>query len=204
MPDMRTITRGKSAATLVLLLASLALGACGGGSSSSSSSTTTASTSASTSSKGAPARALGSRLAALHECLQKHGITLPKQTPGQLRPPGGGFLGGGAGTGLPKGVTRTQYQAALKKCRGGFPRRGNRASSPAFKQALGKFAACMRANGVRLPEPNTSGAGPIFNTKGLNTASAQFRAADIKCAGDLRASFRGAPGKAGGAPPAAG
>ena len=33
----------------------------------------------------------------------------------------------------------------------------------------------MRANGVKLPAPNTSGNGPIFNTKGMNTASASSK-----------------------------
>ena len=71
----------------------------------------------------------------------------------------------------PTGVTRAQYEAALKKC-GGARLRGRRvaaSNSPAFRQALAKFAACMRENGVNVPAPNTSGNGPIFNTKGLNT-----------------------------------
>ena len=62
------------------------------------------------------------RFAAMRECLQKNGITLPKRTPGQRpvrrrlsrrrrwqrrrRPQ------------LPKGVTRAQYEAAVKKCGG--------------------------------------------------------------------------------------
>jgi hypothetical protein len=205
MPHIYSNRSKPATAVLVLLLASLALVACGGSSTSSTSSSSTnasASTSATTSTTGAPAGARAGRLTALRECLQKNGVTLPKPTPGQRRTPGGGFLGGGAGTALPKGVTRAQYEAALKKCGGGtgFAGRGN----PAFKAALAKFAACMRENGVKLPEPNTSGKGPIFNTKGVNTASAQFKAADTKCARDLRASFRATPGRAAGAPPAAG
>jgi hypothetical protein len=54
----------------------------------------------------------------------------------------------------------------------------------------------MRENGVNVPEPNTSGNGPVFDTKGLNTNSAQFRAAELKCRLDLRLALR--PGAAGG------
>ncbi len=75
---------------------------------------------------------------------------------------------GRAGLQLPKGVTRAQYEAAIKKCGGGsFAGRGARFNSPAYKAALTKFAACMRENGVNVPAPNTSGSGPIFDTKGL-------------------------------------
>jgi hypothetical protein len=194
-----------AAAVLVLLLACLGLAACGS-SSKSSSTSTNASAATTTGATGAKGPNAG-RFAAMRECLQKNGITLPKRTPGQKRPSGGagGFLGGGGGAAggpqLPKGVTRAQYEAAIKKCGGGagFAGRGSRTSSPAFKQALAKFAACMRENGIKLPEPNTSGKGPVFDTKGVSTTSAQFKAADTKCASDLRASFRGAP-RAGGPP----
>jgi hypothetical protein len=197
---------------LVLLLACLGLAACG---SSSGSSSSTTSASASTTAKGAGAAGAkapnSGRFAAVRECLKKNGITLPQRTPGQRRPPGatGGFLGGGAGgTGgpqLPKGVTRAQYEAALKKCGGNFAggtRGGARFKSPAFHAALAKFASCLRANGVNVPAPNTSGNGPVFDTKGIDTSSAQFKAAEAKCQSDLRAAFRrgGAAGGAG-APP---
>ncbi len=215
MPQIKT-NRYKSpaAAAVALLLASLLLAACGGSSKASSSTSTTAS--ASTSTTGGLGGARAGRFAALRECLQKNGITLPQRTPGTRRPPGvGGFLGGaGAGPTLPKGVTRAQYEAALKKCGGGFAGHGTgaRFSSPAFKAALAKFATCLRQNGVNVPSPNTSGKGPIFNTKGLNTASAQFRTAEAKCRTALIGAFRrgpgagvpggGAPGSGSAAPPA--
>jgi len=190
-------------AVLILVLASLALAACGGSSTSSSSSTTTnasatTSTAGGTGSTSRPRGPLGGRFLALRECMQKNGITLPKRKPGQ-RPGIGGFLGGAGGPQLPAGVTRAQYEAALKKC-GGFQRArlpgagGAPFTSPAAKQALAKFAACMRSNGVNLPEPNTSGKGPIFNTKGLSTSSKAFRAAEIKCRSELLGAFRARPG----------
>ena len=219
MPHLSSGNRRKPAATvalvLLLALACLGLAACGGSSKSTSTSTST-NAAAATSTSGTPATGpggqargqFGKRFSALRECLQKNGITLPKRTSGQRRPGGpGGFLGGAAGgpQQLPKGVTRAQYEAAVKKCGGGAFAGGGgaRVSSPAFKQALVRFAACMRENGVNIPAPNTSGKGPIFNTKGLNTASPQFRAAETKCRGDLQSAFRrGSP--AGGPPPAGG
>jgi hypothetical protein len=213
-----------TAVLLVLLLACLGLAACG--SSSGSSSSTTSASASTTGTSGSPGTtgtpgapgapgapstggAHSGRFAAIRECLQKNGITLPQRAPGQGRPPGGagGSLGGAGGPQLPKGVTRAQYEAALKKCGGGnFAGRagggGTRFKSPAFQAALAKFASCLRENGVNVPAPNTSGKGPVFDTKGINTSSAQFKAAEVKCQSDLRAAFRrgGAAGGAG-APP---
>ena len=194
-----------AAALLVLLLACLGLAACGG---SSKSSSTSANASATTPAGAAGTGATGAgatRFKALRECLQKNGITLPQRTPGQ-RPGGGpggagGFLGGGRGAGgpkLPSGVTRAQYEAAIKKCGSGghFLRSGPAGfSNPAFKQALTKFAACMRENGINVPAPNTSGSGPVFDTKGIDTASSQFRTAESKCRSELTSAFR-RPGSA--------
>jgi hypothetical protein len=190
MPHLNSNRRkpaASTAAVLVLLLACLGLAACG--SSSGSSSSTTSASAPATTTTGAKGPNAG-RFAAIRECLQKNGITLPQRTPGQRRQPGGagGFLGGGGGAAggpsLPKGVTRAQYEAALKKCGGGnFAGRGGgaRFKSPAFKAALAKFASCMRENGVNMPEPNTSGTGPVFSSKGLNTSSPKFQAAEVKC-----------------------
>jgi hypothetical protein len=191
------------AAVLLLILSSLALAACGSsssGSSSSSTSTTAAATAKATTGGAAGARG---RFLAVRECLQKSGIVLPQRKPGQ-QAPGAGFLAGGAPQ-LPKGVTAARYQAAIKKCGGGSARGGrfgggggNRLTSPAFKQALAKFATCLRENGVNIPAPNTSGKGPIFNTRGLNVASPKFKAAELRCSGILRSGLKAAPGAAAG------
>jgi hypothetical protein len=207
MPHLNTISRRPAAALLTLLaagaLASVGLAACG------SSSSTTGSTTANAAVAGGAATgttapgARGSHFAAMRACLQKQGITLPPRRPGA-----GGFFGGGqGGPRLPSGVTRAQYEAALKKCGGGSFRGGFRGggfrSNPRFRQAYAKFAACMHQNGIDLPAPNTSGTGPIFDTKGIDTTSPQFTAAIKQCRGDLFAAPQGG-GAAGGGGPAGG
>jgi hypothetical protein len=205
------IRRSAVAAAVPLLLAIVLLAACGSSSTGSSSSTgasASASTGSSTatSTTGPPKGAGGGRFAGLRTCLQKEGITLPKRTPGQGGAGGGGLLGGGGGgPALPAGVTRAQFEAAIKKCGGtaggGVGGGAARFSTPAAKAALVKFAACMRENGQNVPAPNTSGKGPVFNTNGLKTTSAAFKAAQTKCS-SLLSGVLGRPN--GGAPPAAG
>lgn len=192
---------------LVIALAVLALAACGSSSKSSSTSTSsTASAAANTapnssSPNGTKPGAFAARAAALRECLSKHGIKLPQRKPGQRRGP--------YAAQLPAGVTRAQYESALKACgglrRGSFAGAAGAFRTPQAKAALTKFAACMKENGVTLPKANTSG-GPIFNVKGVNTRSSAFKSAETKCRVDLDALFRARPGATGpgGAPPASG
>ncbi len=198
MPHSNRKSRRLIVAVALAVIASAMLAACG----SSSSTTTNASANAASSTSGAsgasgPRGAFGARFSALRECLAKNGITLPKRTPGSRPSPGtgGGVFGGagGAGPQLPKGVTRAQYEAALKKCGGGLLGRPRSFNSPARVAALAKFASCMRQNGINLPAPNTSGSGPIFDTKSVNTSSAQFKAAESKCSADLTGAFRRGP-----------
>jgi hypothetical protein len=73
-----------------------------------------------------------------------------------------------------------------------------------YQKALANFAKCMRENGVNVPQPNTSGTGPVFNIKGLNTASPQFKAAETKCSVQLQGAFRSRSGGAPGGPAPAG
>lgn len=209
MPHIHSKSSRPVTAVLVLVFASLALAACGGSSSTpSTSASTTTSASATTPTTGGRPGAAGGGFAALRECLKKAGIALPTRKPGQV-PGAGGFFGAGGASALPKGETRAQHEAAIKKCggfpRGGFAHGGLRAGAGGYntaagKRALEKFAACMRSNGVNLPEPNTSGKGSVFN--GVNTTSAKFKQGAIKCHTALLGIFR-APPHAGGTSPGA-
>jgi hypothetical protein len=141
-------------------------------------------------------------------CLKKQGITLPRRPPGGGAPgraPGSGAgpgpgpgLGLGLGGGRPSGgqssANRTKFRAALQKCGVGF-RQGGFGRNPAFRQALVKFAACVRRNGYNLPVPNTSGNGPPFNRGQVNPNDPKFKAAAMRCQGLLpRRPPNGAPG----------
>ncbi|MFI5004839.1 MAG: hypothetical protein ACHQE6_07490 [Solirubrobacterales bacterium] len=121
----------------------------------------------------------------VRECLSKKGITLPQRTHGAA-----GLLAGGANIKVPKGMSHAQLAEALRTCNVKYagshlPRSGStppgRPLPERFHHVLARFAACLRQNGVDVGEPNTSGKGPIFNTKGVNTGSPQFRAAAAKC-----------------------
>jgi hypothetical protein len=189
---------GAALAGLAAVAIAVTLAACGGSSSSSSSSSAANSANAATQANGQGS----GRFAALRACLQKEGIKLPS-TPSGGRPQSGS--GGLAGLGRrffkpPAGVSQSKFQEALKKCGGGLPRGTRRFNSAAASAALTKFAQCMRENGVSLPAPNTSGNGPVFNTKGINTSTSTFKAAESKCRSDLRGAFGARRGPRGGAP----
>jgi hypothetical protein len=64
------------------------------------------------------------------------------------------------------------------------------AASKAFRQALVKFALCLRQNGVDIPAPSVSGKGPLFGSKGLKTNTPQFRSASAKCRATLLGALR--------------
>jgi hypothetical protein len=85
-------------------------------------------------------------------------------------------------------------EAALKKCGGPVGGSVHRFAAPRFKEKLRRFAACMRANGVKLAEPNVSGTGPVFKIKGAEAASEPFRAGLAKCRGYLRQPLGGGGG----------
>lgn len=118
------------------------------------------------------------RVAAVRTCLSKKGITLGP--------------GGLAGARLPKGMTRAQLSEAIVSCSRSLTGGGKVASgsknpfnNARFHAVLARFAACLRQNGANVGEPNTSGKGPVFDTKGINTGSPQFKAATAKCRSTL-------------------
>lgn len=192
-------------ALLAIAILAVTLSACGGSSSSGSSGSGSGTTNSASTTK--PSGSRSSRFASLQACLQKEGIKLSAPAGGSGRPGSGGPPSGGAGGfKLPEGVSRAKFQEAIKKCGGGGFAGGARPgfSSSTAKAALTKYAACMRENGVNLPAPNTSGKGPVFDTKGIDTSSETFKNAQKKCQSDLKGAFGAGGRPPGGGPPAGG
>jgi hypothetical protein len=132
-------------------------------------------------------------ITAIRACLSKKGITLPQSHPL-------------ADAKLPKGMSQSQFYEELRGCAGGllpkshihsFPHTlgghgfHNPYDNPRFHAVLVRFSACLRQQGINVGEPNTSGKGPLFDTKGINTGSPQFKTATAKCRSTLIGAFRG-------------
>ena len=178
---------------LVAVGVSVGVAACGG---SSKNSSTRAAASAGAVQSGASARA-GQRSGRARAAgrASPRSVNASKRTASRCRSahpvrlPAAASRGGGVGGAqqLPNGVTREKFEAAMKKCgvpQGRFGATG-RFNGTRRAAALTKFASCMREHGINLPTPNTSGGGPVFNTKGLDTAAPQFRAALATCRSEL-------------------
>jgi hypothetical protein len=199
MTQMKNRTKRRRYGGMAALLAALALavvvagcGSSGGGSSSESSTTTAGSSGGSSqesgsTQEGATGRPGGFELSdEARTCLKEQGFEPPE--PGQGGPEGGGPPEGG---GLPEGGPPTgagsekfmKMREALEECgveMTGKPG-GPRTNSAAFKKQVKEYAACMRENGVAMPEPNLSGEGPVFDESEVNPESSEFKKASEQC-----------------------
>jgi hypothetical protein len=213
MTTRSTIRGGLLAAAATT--AALTLTACGSSSSGADGASTTASAATtagaasapgtSTTRDGAPTSAERARLSA---CLQQHGVTLPQRPRGAAgrsgpttpNGPGGGFRGAlrtsSGGFRNLSAAERARLQAmraAFQACggarfgrfRGGFGGGAGPGNAPS-RAALRRFVACMRANGVELPAPNTSGRGPIFDSSKIDRSAPAFQRASRACLSVLR------------------
>jgi hypothetical protein len=197
---LRTPAAGALAA---LALASFALTGCGessGGDSSQSStavkkalaqiakarSVSSGTTKAPQSSSGNTAHSVQPQITGVRACLEKSGAIPPKSASHSLLTDGSAL----------KGAKRAQFAAALRKCLSvkpsGKAATGATAPRPArasrLKQALEKYAACLRQNGV--PTSKSSGKG-IVGLQGLDRSSPHFKSAALKCRTVLATALRG-------------
>jgi hypothetical protein len=191
------LTRGRRAFAACALAGTVAVGlsACGSSGSSAASSGTTSTTSASS-----------GRLK-YAECLRSHGVNVPDPTAG------GGFAGGGGGGGGAGGATSTTggapgggpggYRALLSTATGQAAEKacaslrsksfggpgGNPADQAKFAAAAVKFAECMRAHNIDIPDPSSSSGGAFGIFKDLRgsseTNSPAFKTAMTACSSDL-------------------
>jgi hypothetical protein len=84
-------------------------------------------------------------------------------------------------------MSRAQYHEELLRC-AGLKFSQTTPVAPRTQQlraALARFARCLRSHGVNVPEPNTSGTGPLFPRSSVNPASPQYRAAAQACLSTL-------------------
>lgn len=126
---------------------------------------------------------------------QGTGTTPAGTPPNGDRPPGdgqGGPPSGADGRGGDFGrdlsdAERRRMQAAFEKCGarfgGGFGRGdgpGGRSGRP-NAAALARFVACVRRNGYDLPDPDTSGDGPVFDDRAVDRDDPAFVKASRAC-----------------------
>ncbi|HWF75500.1 MAG TPA: hypothetical protein VG186_19280 [Solirubrobacteraceae bacterium] len=207
------VLRGRRLFAACALAGSLAVGlsACGSsGSTAAAGSSNSGSTSASSNSR------YQARLKAA-ECLRAHGLNVPD--PSATGGGGGGGAGGGAaggggaggGGGLRQLLATPAGVAASKACKSQIGAAFSFASiTPAqrqqFQQAAVKFAECMRAHNVNIPDPSSNGAGGFGIFRSIPSSernSPAFKTAFSACSSNLparpgRAGGAGGPGGAGG------
>ena len=99
-------------------------------------------------------------------CMRKNGIDVPDPevgSDGRIR------IGPGAGRGADD-IDRETFQAAQKECGSPFGAGGGPQLSAAQREEMQatmlEFAACMRKNGVDMPDPDFSGGGGVFRVGG--------------------------------------
>jgi hypothetical protein len=175
----RTSAPLRAAAVLALVLASLLLAACGSSGKSSSGTTSSSANGGSGATSSTAQSTTATQPERLRACLKKLGIEVPDSvsTISDLL------------AHAPKGVSRAQLVSAVQNCGGigpGLATTPPRTSAAAYRQAFVNFVSCMRRQGVNLPDPNTSGKGPVIDTKGVDTSSPKYTAAAAKCAPILR------------------
>lgn len=139
------------------------------------------------------------------KCMRAHGVNVPDPS-ANGGPPAGATGGGGFRSLRSDPNFRSASQACAKFRVGGF---GNISSAQRaqFQQAAVKFAECMRAHSINIPDPSSNGAGGFGIFRDITPTerqSPQFQTAIKACASTLpfRRGAGGGPPGAGGGPPA--
>jgi len=157
--------------TLPLVVASVALGACGGGSDDAT---------AGTGDRRAEFREAALKFA---KCMRAHGVDMPDPTPG------GGIRIGGPDMG-PQDQQRMEdaqkaCQKILEKVR---PPEMSKEDQQKFKDQALEFARCMREHGIDMPDPQFQGGGRMTQRldEGADPRSQRFQDAQKSCAKGMR------------------
>jgi hypothetical protein len=196
MPSTNGARRTHAAATLSLLLAGVLLAACGGSSgngsaASTASTSTTTTTTASVAKASAPSTAATTSTAsAPTHTTQAKAAAAPaettKTTPPATPPKGSRHKAAGAAGGLAAAIESCEQKYAASKCvPPGVAVPGALGSIKAAEKAgtaehgsVGKYIACLRANGVGVRSESGGGSA-------TGATSAESKAAQVKCLSDL-------------------
>jgi hypothetical protein len=123
-------------------------------------------------------------------CMREHGVDMPDPEPG----PGGG-LGAVAGSGV---FNDPDFQTAFAACRSKLPNGGEPPKlNPDQLDRYRQFAACMRDNGVDVPDPDPDGTLRLGNGGrfgNVNPADPKVQAALTACREKLTGLFPGRTG----------
>jgi hypothetical protein len=113
------------------------------------------------------------------QCMRQHGVNMPDPKPGA----GGRF---GLQVEVKGGAGKQKLDTASQACRKLLPNGGRPNLTPAqqakFRDAALKFAQCMRAHGVQVPDPGQGG-GIIQMRRSQNSAA--FKSAMTACQSNL-------------------
>jgi hypothetical protein len=199
-PFISVLTRARRALALCALAGSIVvvLSACG------SSGSTAAATAGNTSSTTSSSTRYQARLK-FAQCMRSHGVQVPD--PSANGAPGGGFGGGGGGgfgairqaLGTATGKAALQACASLRSKSFGFANI-TPAQRQTFQQDAIKFAECMRAHSIDIPDPTSNGSGGFGIFRSISPSqrnSPAFQTAMKACSTDLPFR-RGGPGGFGG------
>lgn len=131
-------------------------------------------------------KALPVVLSEVHSCLKAHGIAHPNEASApnaqELAVPD---LIGLGGLRVPDGVTRAQFEVALKECGVGYLRVGPQPiTSPLLREKVFRLVSCLDRNGFDVRPPNFSGKGPVLDTGAIDVASARWVATAKGCDAD--------------------
>lgn len=190
-------TRGRRAFAACALAGSIAVGlsACG-------SSGNSAASAAGTSTPSSSSR-YAARLKAA-ECLRAHGIDVPDPSPNRGTSAGGG--GGEGGAKIRQLLSTSAGQAATKACAADISKAFAFANiTPAqraqFRQDAVKYAECMRAHSISIPDPTINSAGGFGIFRSIPSSernSPAFKSAFTACSGNLPNAGRFGRGGVGG------
>jgi hypothetical protein len=144
------------------------------------------------------------------KCMRSHGVNVPDPSAngGPAAGAAGGAGGGGGGGGFQTLRNNPNFKTASTACAQYRSKAFGFANiTPAqraqFQQDAVKFAECMRAHSINIPDPSSNGAGGFGIFRSIPSSerdSPQFKTAITACASDLPTRRGGGAGGPGGGP----